>query len=101
MIRQHLKLGKLPHPQVLRVPQRIRINPAVRKRLVPVLAARILSPAQVLLRVLAKQYVVMDMKGQVLSTGELSNKDTRVTVPTSGSYIVKVGLGYRRVNIQK
>ena len=50
---------------------------------------------------LAKQYVVMDMKGQVLSTGELSNKDTRVTVPTSGSYIVKVGLGYRRVNIQK
>jgi hypothetical protein len=50
---------------------------------------------------LAKQYVVLDMKGQVLSTGELSNKDTRVTVPTSGSYIVKVGLGYRRVNIQK
>ena len=49
---------------------------------------------------LAKQYAVMDMKGQVLSVGELSSTDTRVKVPTSGSYVVRVGLGYRRVNMK-
>ena len=49
---------------------------------------------------LAKQYVVMDMKGQVLSVGNLSSNDTRVKVPTSGSYIVNVGYSYRRVNVK-
>ena len=49
---------------------------------------------------LAKQYVVMDMKGQVLSVGNLSSNDTRVKVPTSGSYIVNVGYNYRRVNVK-
>ena len=49
---------------------------------------------------LAKQYAVMDMKGQVLSVGELGDKQTRVKVPTLGAYVVKVGLGYKRVNIQ-
>ncbi len=49
---------------------------------------------------LAKQYAVMDMKGQVLSVGELSSSDTRVKVPTSGSYVVKVGLGYKQVNVK-
>ena len=49
---------------------------------------------------LAKQYAVMDMKGQVLSVGELSSVDTRVKVPTSGSYVVRVGLGYKRVNMK-
>ena len=49
---------------------------------------------------LAKQYAVMDMKGQVLSVGELNGKDTRVKVPTSGAYVVRVGLGYKRVNVK-
>lgn len=49
---------------------------------------------------LAKQYAVMDMKGQVLFTGELSGADTRVKVPTSGSYIVSVGYNYRQVNVK-
>ena len=49
---------------------------------------------------LAKQYAVMDMKGQVVSTGTLDSKDTRVKVSTTGSYVVKVGLGYRRVNVK-
>ena len=49
---------------------------------------------------LAKQYAVMDMKGQVLSVGELSSKETHVKVPTRGVYIVRVGLGYKRVNMK-
>ena len=49
---------------------------------------------------LAKQYAVMDMKGQVLSVGELSNGETRVKVSTPGSYVVRVGLGYRQVNVK-
>ncbi len=48
---------------------------------------------------LAKKYAVMDMKGQVLSVDELSN-EARVKVPTLGAYIVKVGLGYKRVNVK-
>ena len=48
----------------------------------------------------AKQYAVMDMKGQVVSTGTLDSKDTHVKVSTTGSYVVKVGLGYRRVNVK-
>ena len=49
---------------------------------------------------LAKQYAVMDMKGQVISIGELNDKGARVKVPTSGAYIVRIGLGYRRVNVK-
>ena len=49
---------------------------------------------------LAKQYAVMDMKGQVLSVGELNSKETRVRVPTRGAYVVRVGLGYKRVNVK-
>ena len=49
---------------------------------------------------LAKRYAVMDMKGQVLTVGELSDKNARVKVPITGAYIVKVGLGYKRVNVR-
>ncbi|SIO42130.1 fibro-slime domain-containing protein [Fibrobacter sp. UWB11] len=49
---------------------------------------------------LAKRYAVMDMKGQVLSVGELSDKGARVNVPTYGSYVVKVGLTYELVNVR-
>ena len=49
---------------------------------------------------LAKKYAVMDMKGQVLSVGELNDKNAYVKVPTRGAYVVKLGLRYRRVNIR-
>ena len=47
-----------------------------------------------------KQYAIMDMKGQVLSIGSLSSGNTRVKVPTSGSYIVKVGHECKRINMR-
>ena len=47
----------------------------------------------------AKRYAVMDMKGQVLSAGMLNSGETRVKVPTAGSYIVKFGANYKRVNV--
>jgi len=49
---------------------------------------------------LAKKYTVMDMMGHVVSAGELDSKDTRVKVSTTGSYVIKVGLSYRRVNVK-
>ncbi len=49
---------------------------------------------------LAKKYTVMDMMGHVVSAGELDSKDTRVKVSTTGSYVIKVGLSYRRVNVR-
>jgi hypothetical protein len=47
----------------------------------------------------AKKFAVMDMKGQIITTGNLTS-DTHVKVPTSGSYVVKVGQGYKRVNMK-
>ena len=49
---------------------------------------------------LAKQYAVMDMMGHVLSSGELNDGSALVTVPTRGAYVVRVGLGYQRVNVK-
>ena len=46
------------------------------------------------------RYAIMDMKGQVLSAGMLNSGETRVKVPTAGSYIVKVGTDYKRVNVK-
>lgn len=48
----------------------------------------------------AKQYAVTDMKGQVISSGSLSNGNTHVKVPASGSYIVKVGHESKRINMR-
>ena len=48
----------------------------------------------------AKQYAVMDMKGQVISVGALNGNTTRIKVPTTGSYIVKVGKKHKQVNIK-
>ena len=48
----------------------------------------------------AKQYALIDMKGQVLSTGPLNSTETRVKVPTSGTYIVKVGHNHKKVNVK-
>ena len=49
---------------------------------------------------LGKQYAVMDMMGHVLSAGELSEKETRVHVSARGAYVVRVGPGYKRVNVK-
>ena len=48
----------------------------------------------------ANRFAVMDMKGQVVAVGTLNNNDTRVKVPTTGSYIVKVGRNHKRVNVR-
>ena len=47
-----------------------------------------------------KTFAVMDMKGQVISTGSLNSSSIRVKVPVSGSYIVKVGTDSKRVNVR-
>ena len=47
-----------------------------------------------------QQYAIMDMKGQVITDGTLNSSATRVKVPTKGSYIVKVGTDYNRVNVK-
>lgn len=46
----------------------------------------------------AKRYAVMDVMGQAISVGHLNETVTRVKVPTAGSYIVKAGRNYKRVN---
>lgn len=48
----------------------------------------------------AKQYVVTDMKGHVISSGSLSNSNAHVKVPATGSYIVKVGNTSKRINMK-
>ena len=47
-----------------------------------------------------KHYAIMDMKGQVISVGALNGNTTRIKVPTTGSYIVKVDKSYKRVNVK-
>ncbi|SHK88940.1 fibro-slime domain-containing protein [Fibrobacter sp. UWB12] len=49
---------------------------------------------------IAKQYAIMDINGHVISNGKLNSSDTRVKVATAGSYIVKVGNNYKRINIK-
>jgi hypothetical protein len=46
------------------------------------------------------KYTITDMKGQVVSAGLLKNNETRVKVPTTGSYVVKVGRNYKKVNVR-
>ena len=48
----------------------------------------------------AKRFAIMDVNGHIVSVGELNNIDTRVKVPTAGSYIVKVGKSYKRINVK-
>lgn len=47
-----------------------------------------------------KRYAVMDMKGQVVSTGTLNESATRVKVPAAGSYIVNVGKKFKQINMK-
>ena len=48
----------------------------------------------------ANRFVIMDVNGHVVSVGELNNNDTRVKVPTAGSYIVRIGNRVKRVNVK-
>ena len=47
-----------------------------------------------------RSYAVMDLQGRVLLDGTISSGETLVPALQSGSYVVKVGLGFRRVNIR-
>ena len=47
-----------------------------------------------------KTFAVMDLQGGVLQEGVIESAETTVPVLSKGSYVVKVGLGYRRVNIR-
>ena len=47
-----------------------------------------------------KTFAVMDLQGGVLQEGVIESSETTVPVLSKGSYIVKVGLGYRRVNVR-
>ena len=49
--------------------------------------------------VLKKTYVVMDLQGRVVAQGNIASVETVVPVLSKGSYVVKVGLGMRRVNL--
>jgi len=48
----------------------------------------------------AKHYTIMDMMGQVISVVPLNEASTHVKVPTAGSYVVKAGHSYKRVNMK-
>jgi hypothetical protein len=48
----------------------------------------------------ARSYAVMDLQGRIMQKGEITSTETLVPVLNSGSYVVKVGLGMRRVNVR-
>ena len=48
----------------------------------------------------ASAFTVMDLQGNVLRQGEILSTETAVQGLNAGTYIVKVGLGYRLVNIR-
>jgi fibro-slime domain-containing protein len=48
----------------------------------------------------AKTYAVMDLQGRIVRQGVVAGTETLVQNLRAGSYIVKVGLGHRRVNIR-
>lgn len=48
----------------------------------------------------ARAYAVMDLQGRVLQEGMIESTETPVPVLGKGSYVVKVGIGYRRVNVR-
>ncbi|WP_405338441.1 fibro-slime domain-containing protein [Fibrobacter sp.] len=46
-----------------------------------------------------KKYAVMDLQGRILKQGTINSSEIVVPVQTAGSYVVKVGLGKRIVNV--
>ena len=47
-----------------------------------------------------KAFAVMDVQGHVLYQGTLASREVVVPTLNAGSYIVKVGIGFRRVNVR-
>ena len=47
----------------------------------------------------ATKYAVMDLQGRIIRKGDIRTAETNVPVLSSGTYVVKVGLGTRRVNV--
>ena len=47
-----------------------------------------------------KAFAVMDVQGHVLYRGTVASKEVVVPALNAGSYIVKVGMGFRRVNVR-
>ena len=47
-----------------------------------------------------KTYAVMDLQGRIVRQGVVAGTETLVQNLRAGSYIVKVGLGHRRVNVR-
>ena len=47
----------------------------------------------------AKTYAVMDLQGRVVKKGKITSSETVVPALSKGSYVVKVGLGFRHVNL--
>ena len=46
-----------------------------------------------------KSYAVMDLQGRVVNRGKITSTETLVPALNRGSYVVRVGLGMRRVNV--
>ena len=49
---------------------------------------------------LAKTYAVMDLQGRIVRQGVISSTETLVPALVPGSYVVKIGVDYRRVNVR-
>ena len=47
----------------------------------------------------ATKYAVMDLQGRIIRKGDIRSSETVVPMMASGSYVVKVGYGVRRVNL--
>ncbi|WP_173384234.1 fibro-slime domain-containing protein [Fibrobacter succinogenes] len=49
---------------------------------------------------IAKAYAVMDMQGRIVNKGVINSTETLVPALIPGSYVVKIGVDYKRVNIR-
>ena len=49
---------------------------------------------------LKKTYTVMDLQGRVVQSGKITSAETVVPALGSGSYVVRIGIAMRRVNIR-
>ena len=47
-----------------------------------------------------RNFAVMDLQGRIVKQGVINSTETTVPVLSSGTYVVKVGLGMRRVNVR-
>ena len=47
-----------------------------------------------------RNFAVMDLQGRIVQQGVINSTETSVPVLSSGTYVVKVGLGMRRINVR-